>query len=155
MKYSNRRNGVCYQSGDAIRYVLRKLNNCDCGCHSTCDNSSSRDSVVSRHCLDCDDVRANDPEVMLQRQEQLSRNNSTISSGYGSEAGSMYLSTPTMDDDNFPGFDFSILGRRSSVPRKSSTGTIRAKSSFQHRCSVPSRPHVLREYADEEEIVFV
>lgn len=162
-KFSTRRNGVCYQSADAIRYALLKLNQCDCGCHKSDSTTSindnhdsshdnSRDSVVSRHCLDCDDIQANDPDAMLRRQVRLSRNSSR-SSGYGSEAGSQTLPTP--DDEKLLGCKTSqILGRRSSVPRKSSVGTVHTRSSHQ-RCSVPSRPHVLKEYADEGEIVFV
>lgn len=155
-KHTRRRNGVCYESADSIRYALLSFNQCSCSCHKEeASNSTSRDSVVSRHCVDCDDIRANDPVIMMRRQEMLSRNNSTVSSGYGSEhGGSQYLPTSS-PDDNLLGFDlYPILGRRSSVPRKSSASsacTIRARSSHQ-RCSVP----VLREYAsDEDEIVFV
>lgn len=152
-KYTKRRNGVSYESADSIRYSLLTLNQCSCSCHNEdASNSTTRDSVISRHCVDCDDVRANDPAIMMRRQEMLCRNNSSVSSGYGSEhGGSQYLPT-SPPDDNFLGFNLNpILGHRSSVPRKSSTGTIRARSSHQ-RCSVP----VLREYAsDDDEIVFV
>lgn len=149
-----RRHGVCYKSGDA---VLVSLNQCDCSCHKTDSNqASSRDSVISRHCADCDDVLANDPEVMMQRQILLSRNSSNVSSGYGSElGGSQYLPSPS-PEENLLGYDrCPILGRRSSVPRKSSASsasTVKAKPR-QKRCSVPAKP---REYASEEdEIVFV
>lgn len=156
-KHVKRRRGVCYKSSDTIRYALLKMNCCDCSCHKSGDSSNTRDSVVSRHCTDCSDVLANDPLVMQRRKVRLSRN-SSISSGYGSEIGSQYLQTPSPDEPQVLGLDFyPILGRRSSVPRKSSASsasTVHAKSSFQ-RCSVPTRP--TREYAtgEDEDIVFV
>ena len=157
-KYIKRRNGVCYKSADAIRYALVSLNQCDCSCHKADSKCTSRDSVISRHCADCDDVQANDTEVMMRRQIKLSRNSSSVSSGYGSElGGSQYLRTPSPNENQqLLGCDLCpILGRRSSVPRKSSASsasTVKAKTS-QKRCSVPAR---CREYASgEEDIVFV
>lgn len=154
---SRRRNGVCYKSAESIRQALMKLNQCDCSCHEADAARNTRNSAYSRHCVDCDDFQSNDPEIMLRRQVRLSRN-SSISSGYGSEQCLQTLPSP--DKNNMLKFD-RILGHRSSAPRKSSASTISTNAGFRkasgyQRCSVPTRTRgVLREYEDEDDIVFV
>ena len=159
-----RRQAVCYENTEYIHRALEELNKCDCSCHRS-SSSSSSPSFMSRHCEDCNDVVANNPEIMQRRANRLSRN-SSISSGYGSEMGSQYLQTPSPR-----GSQVNILGmhllspevRRHSMPRKSSAGTIRSNSTVtsQHRCSVPVKtPLVLSEDSaseeeDDEDVVFV
>ena len=187
----SRRSGVCYNNADSVRCSLLELNFCSCSCHkgngcdaghkhgrnNDCAAATARDSVISRHCEDCDDFRANDPDVMHRRQLRLASrrnsNSSVGSSGYGSEYGSQYLPTtpsPAACDTGsnnmgLLGFEMLMGGAggepsfRSTTPRKSSAcsvATIKAKNSFQ-RCSVPARPStMMREYAsDDEEVVFV
>lgn len=149
-----RRTGISYKSSDTIRNMLMKLNECECSCHADDVAKHGRDSVITRHCDDCSDVQANDPKVMMRRQVLMSRN-SSVSSGYGSEMGSQYLGPPLLNDQqNMLGFE--ISKGRCSVPRKSSASsvsTLRGKASNQ-RCSMPA-PNILREYDDEEDIVFV
>ena len=160
-KGTKRRNGVCYRSSENIRNTLLMMNECDCSCHRVELLKHGRDSVITKHCPDCDEFQANDPEVMMRRQIRMSRN-SSVSSGYGSEFGSqMCLPTQTPEEPpmNILDSDFSaILRHKSSVPRKSSVSTICHGSTMasrisHQRCSVPT---ILHEVAvDDEDIVFV
>ena len=156
-KPMRRRLGVSYKTSDAVRNTLLTLNECDCSCHTKDVAKHGRDSVITQHCDDCSEVQANDPEVMMRRQILLSRN-SSVSSGYGSEMGSQYLPTPSLNEQNMLGFDlFQSSTRRCSVPRKSSA-TSTCTIIQGKRCSMPA-PNILRNeerYADEEDdIVFV
>ena len=155
-----RRNGVCHFSADMIRQSLLEINSCNCPCHKADSAQRLRDSVITKHCEDCDDFQANDPAVMHRRQVRLSRNSSICSSGYGSEFGSQYLTpmTPRASQNgalkNF--LDVRTGLHRSSIPRKSS-------ASMYHRCSVPTNilkqsichEPILGHPADDEDIVFV
>lgn len=169
-KTRRRRFGVSYKSPDTVRHVLLKHNECNCSCHRedySKQQQHGRDSVITRHCDDCADVQANDPEVMLRRQVLMSRD-SSVSSGYGSEVGSQYLGTPSPLGDSAHLLGFELLaaegGRRCSLPRKSSassSSTLQNKSiCYQHRCSMPSSPNILRQgerqgVAEDDDIVFV
>ena len=156
-KPSVRRYGVCYEDAEYIRNALVKLNECNCSCHMSEYANGHRDSVISKHCNDCDDVLANDPEIMLRRQIKLSRN-SSLSSGYGSELGSQYFQPFNNSQLNIPGLS-STSYRRSSVPRKSSTSVICNRTiskENQHRCSVPCKiTTALGDCDDDGDIVFV
>lgn len=156
-----RRNGVCHFSPDNIRRSLFEINDCNCSCHkSDASPRRSRDSVITRHCEDCEDLVANDPAVMHRRQVRLSRNSSICSSGYGSEFGSQYLTpmTPRASQTAVKAFlDTHSTIHRSSIPRKSS-------ASMYHRCSVPTNTNILKQSInepilgsanDEDDIVFV
>lgn len=158
---SRRRYGVCYKSTENICSALLALNECDCSCHRIDILKHGRDSVITKHCADCDDFQANDPEIMMRRQVRMSRN-SSMSSGYGSEFGSQLhlpaVHSPEEPPMNLLGLEFSpILRHRSSVPRKSSASTVSnstlVSKSSHHRCSVPT---ILQEAAsDDDDIVFV
>ena len=152
-----RRNGVCHFTPDTVRQSLLDINNCDCPCHKSEIQRRSRDSVVTKHCEDCDDFIANDPGVMQRRQVRLSRNSSICSSGYGSEFGSQYLTPVTPRASQNMAVKGFLDVRRSSIPRKSST-------CMHQRCSVPT--NILKQSVcniqptilgpdDEEDIVFV
>lgn len=159
-----RRQAVCYENVTYIHKALEDLNQCNCSCH----RSSSPSPFMSRHCEDCEEVTANNPEIMQRRAYRLSRN-SSISSGYGSEMGSQYLQTPSPrgSQANIVGLHLlsPVDARRHSMPRKSSAGTIGSNSTItckisHQRCSVPAKsPVVLSEdSASEEEdddVVFV
>lgn len=163
-----RRVGMCYGDSNSIRNMLIELNECNCPCHKEeLKIHGHRDSVITKHCQDCSEVQANDPEVILTRQVLLSRN-SSISSGYGSEMGSQYLQTPSPvssdERQRMLGFGggvvYPTIGGRLSVPRKSSgTGVSgrRPRSGYQ-RCSMPAPTNILREgkgVSEEDDIVFV
>lgn len=157
-----RRNGICHFSPENIRQSLLDINNCDCPCHKLDSDRRSRDSVITKHCEDCDDFMANDPAVMHRRQVRLSRNSSICSSGYGSEFGSQYLNsvTPRASQNGLRGFlDISTAIHRSSIPRKSSATAV-----MHQRCSVPISTHILKQSVcskpiltndQEDDIVFV
>lgn len=161
--HKRRRNGVCYKSSENIRNTLLAMNECDCSCHRVALLKHGRDSVITKHCEDCDEFMANDPEIMMRRQVRLSRN-SSVSSGYGSEFGSqMHLPTtsahtPDEPPMNLLGSNLSpILRNKTSAPRKSSASsassasTCTLMSKVSQRCSVPT---ILREIEDDD-IVFV
>lgn len=154
-----RRNGVCHFSPETIRQSLLEINDCNCPCHKIDSARRCRDSVITKHCEDCEDFIANDPAVMHRRQVRLSRNSSICSSGYGSEFGSQYLNpvTPRASQNGVRGFlDVSSGIHRSSIPRKSS-------ATMHHRCSVPTSTNILKQSVcskpiltnDEDDIVFV
>ena len=156
---SRRRYGVCYKSSENIRSALLAMNECDCSCHRVDLMKHGRDSVITKHCMDCDEFQANDPEIMMRRQVRMSRN-SSMSSGYGSEFGSqMHLPTAHSPDEspvNLLGSELSpILRNKISTPRKSSAGTVSPPTMMSkmchQRCSVPT---ILREI-DDDDIVFV
>lgn len=158
LQSKKRRNAICYESPEDIHNILLEMNDCDCSCHKVGPHQS-RHGMISKHCKDCEDVQANNPEIMLRRQIRLSRN-SSLSSGYGSELGSQFLPSPRESQTNLLRIDLlPFLSHRSSLPRKSSASTIHAKTIMSakkshQRCSVPT---ILRESIsnEEDDLVFV
>ena len=156
-----KRQDVFNESVTSFGKELQNLNKCSCSCHD------SNYSVLDKHCDDCREIQANDPEVMLRRNICLS-SISSLSSGYGSEMGSDNL-------DNFFPLSMSNLNlaehkiwnseeRHGSLSDKNYAGTIESNSAIgnkkiQHRWSVPvktsmnQREENLEE--DDEDIVFV
>lgn len=93
------------------------ISDCDCTCHKM-ELKAHRDSVITKHCEDCEDVVANSFDRQIP---QLTRSTgSTASSGYGSEFGSQYLTveSPVCLKPRLRNF-LEIDERRCSVPRKS------------------------------------
>ena len=163
-----RRQAICYESAEYINKELQDFNKCSCSCHL---------SILSKHCEDCRDIQANNPETLLGRNACLNSNSSLSSSGYGSELysseiGSQYwdnMSPTNLSHLDLLGLELSPLeGLRASGPRprKSSAGTIGSNSTItsktsHHRCSVPvMTPVTLSEDSeddneDNDDIVFV
>lgn len=138
-----RKLNVCYSKDYAenITQTLININRCDCACHEEDARNDRRDSVITKHCPDCDDIVAND----LQSNQFLMRSGSSASSGYGSEFGSQLdLDTPGM---LLPRLHNRFVERRNSTPKQSVS-----KSPFphKHRNSIPST----KVYRDED-LVFV
>ena len=141
-----RKVNVCYSKDNAenITQTLIDHNRCDCSCHDEDVRANRRDSVITKHCPDCDDIIANDPH----QHQYLLRTVSTNSSGYGSEFGSQLdLDTPgILLQSNF--YNRFML-RRNSTPKQSSS---KPPLAHKHRNSIPST--ATKVYRDED-LVFV
>ena len=126
-----------------VTQTLINMNRCDCSCHEEDERNGRRDSVITKHCPDCDDIVAND----LQSHQFLMRSGSSASSGYGSEFGSQLhldLDTPGMP---LPRFHNQSVERRNSTPKQS---VSKPPFPHKHRNSIPST----KVYRDED-LVFV
>lgn len=138
-----RKVNICYSKDNAenITKALVDFNRCDCSCHDEDVRANRRDSVITKHCPDCDDVIANDQQYLL-------RTVSTNSSGYGSEFGSQLdLDTPGILLQ--PGFYNRFMIRRNSTPKQSSS---KPPLAHKQRNSIPST--TTKVYKDED-LVFV
>ena len=151
-----RRKSVCYKSAEFISKELQDFNKCSCSCHH---------SILSKHCEDCRDIQANNPETLLRKN--IYPSNSLSSSGYGSEifgsdVGSLFwenISPPNLSHLDLFGLELSSFDEQyTDVPcrRKSSTGTIIANSTTSrkrsHRkCSFSVLTPVILSDASEDE----
>ena len=161
--YRERKHAISHESAASFCKELQNLNKCNCPCHN------SDCSVLDKHCDDCREVQANNPEVMLKRNLYLSRN-SSISSGYGSDMESHLWENLTPINVSY----LNQLGLESSLsfeglcsfPRKSSASTIGSKATImsntsQHRYSFPLKTCLKLDGCGEnekevdEDIIFV
>lgn len=120
---------------------IDSVSDCNCSCHNA-ELLEHRDSVITKHCSDCELIVANDNK----QSQEFSRCSSTTSSGYGSEFGSQYLpvESPVCARPQFSKL-LNVEERRYSLPRKN-------KLSIPHgRNSVPMEPPQLPKavYASE------
>ena len=152
-----RRKFVCYKSAGFISKELQDFNKCSCSCHH---------SMLSKHCEDCRDIQANNPETVLRKNIYTS--NSSISSSaygseiYGSDVESLLwenISSPDLSQPDILGLEItSFEGQYANVPhhQKSSAETIRANSTItsktrHHGCSFPVQTPVVLSDASEDE----
>ncbi len=129
-----RKLGICLTTPPQLK--ITGVCDCDCSCHKN-EPHTHRDSVITKHCEDCEEIISNTLDFKNRQIPQLSRNSSTTSSGYGSEFGSQYLpiESPVCMRPRFrPLLD--IDERRYSLPRKSKISTPNSRN------SVPSHPLV-------------
>ena len=126
-----RKLGVCLVAPPQLK--VTGVCDCDCTCHKN-EPHTHRDSVITKHCSDCEEIIANSLDLNKRQIPQLSRNSSTTSSGYGSEFGSQYLPIESLKPRFRPLLD--IEERRYSLPRKGKVSTHNSRN------SVPSHPLV-------------
>lgn len=122
-----RKIGLSQTSQAYTSKLVLEFSDCDCSCHRN-EPHTHRDSVITKHCNDGDDVQSNDLDIIEKRTPQLSRNSSAASSGYGSEFGSQYLpvESPVCLKPRFLGVE---EVRRNSVPRKSAVSVPHGRNS--------------------------
>ena len=136
-----RKTNMCYSRSEAndITRKLIGLHECECSCHSENIEKYHRDSVITKHCSDCDDIVANDESENLH---QMNRSTSNCSSGYGSESGST-LFTPRVSQVSL-----------TDPFRKSSLHTLSQPKRVEPIGSVtPCGKPIIQD--DEEDLVFV
>lgn len=123
-KSQRKRKVGVYQSPEIKIPQLVLEFDCDCSCHSS-EPHSHRDSVITKHCPDCEDIVSSPVEEPI-----LYRNLSSSSSGYGSEIGSQLLptcSSTTVKPQQLLG---NQTARRNSLPRKSNVSIPRGRNSI-------------------------
>ena len=133
----SRRNGVALNSMESHNLMdkILELNECFCPCHNSVESNQHRDSVISQHCPDCDDVVANDSEILAKRAWMIEKSSSICSSGYGgSEFGSQLTLNERYSVTTHPNELSPIASRRSSSPRREVLTTL---TQSEKRFSVP------------------
>lgn len=128
-----RKANVIYSISEALEIrdaLIESTCECTCSCHRT--SGERKDSVITKHCADCDEILANGPAKM----HGISRN----SSGYGSECGSM-LFTPRV----------SLVDGTVTLDSERKTSN-HYRTSFS-KSPIPPVPQILE--LEDEELIFV
>ena len=142
---------------DSLKFVL-EFSDCDCTCHRN-EPHSHRDSVITKHCQDCEDEQTNNLDITEKTIPQLTHSCSSTSSGYGSEFGSQYLPTesPICLKPRFPGVE---EVRRNSLPRKSIVSVPHGRNSvpsnaFEEKPKYSTTCTCTAQEEDDDETFFI